>query len=174
MKTAKIIITDEVNCKIQGLELDARKALMKKFEVEVPGARYLPSVRLGRWNGKISYFSLGGSTHINLLEQIIPVIDNYDYDIELEDLRTYRTTFDFQQIKEDTFAHKTWPKGHIMEGQPILFRDYQVTIVNNFLANPQSLQEAATGSGKCLHPNTEIEIEIDENSDFYKFLINKI
>jgi hypothetical protein len=99
MKTAKIIITDEVNCKIQGLELDARKALMKKFEVDVPGARYLPSVRLGRWNGKSSYFSLGGSTHINLLEQIIPVIDNYDYDIELEDLRTYRTTFDVQQIK---------------------------------------------------------------------------
>jgi hypothetical protein len=61
-----------------------------------------------------------------------------------------------------------------MEGKPILFRDYQVSVVNNFLANPQSLQEAATGAGKCLHPNTEIEIEIDENSDFYKFLINKI
>lgn len=150
MKQAKIIITDEVNCKIQGLELDARKALMKKFEVGKPGARYLPSVKLGRWNGKISYFSLGGATHINLLEQIIPIIDRYDYDIELEDLRTYRTTFDFQQIKEDTFAHKTWPKGHVMEGKPIMFRDYQVNIVNNFLANPQSLQEAATGAGKTI------------------------
>jgi superfamily II DNA or RNA helicase len=150
MKTAKIIITDEVNCKIQGLELDARKALMKKFEVEKPGARYLPSVRLGRWNGKISYFSLGGATHINLLEQIVPIIDRYDYDIELEDLRTYRTTFDFQQIKEDTFANKTWPKGHVKEGESIMFRDYQVEIVNTFLANPQSLQEAATGAGKTL------------------------
>lgn len=150
MKTAKIIITDEVNCKVQGLELDARKALMKRFEVEQPGARYLPSVRLGRWNGKVSYFSLGGATHINLLDQIIPIIDHYDYDIELEDLRTYRTTFDFQQIKEDTFAHKTWPKGHVMEGKPILLRDYQVNVVNNFLANPQSLQEAATGAGKTI------------------------
>ena len=150
MKTAKIIITDEVNCKIQGLELDARKALMKKFEVEKPGARYLPSVRLGRWNGKISYFSLGGSTHINLLEQIVPIIDRYDYDIELEDLRTYKTTFQFEQIKEDTFANKTWPKGHVKEGEPILLRDYQVEIVNTFLANPQSLQEAATGAGKTL------------------------
>jgi superfamily II DNA or RNA helicase len=150
MKTAKIIITDEVNCKIQGLELDARKALMKKFEVEKPGARYLPSVRLGRWNGKISYFSLGGSTHINLLEQIVPIIDRYDYDIELEDLRTYKTTFQFEQIKEDTFANKTWPKGHVKEGESIMFRDYQVEIVNTFLANPQSLQEAATGAGKTL------------------------
>jgi superfamily II DNA or RNA helicase len=123
---------------------------MKLFEVEKPGARYLPSVRLGRWNGKISYFSLGGATYINLLEQIIPIIDRYDYDIELEDLRTYKTTFDFQQIKEDTFAHKTWPEGHVMEGHPILLRDYQVNIVNNFLANPQSMQEAATGSGKTI------------------------
>ena len=150
MKTAKIIITDEVNCKIQGLELDARKALMKKFEVEKPGARYLPSVRLGRWNGKISYFSLGGATHINLLDQIIPIIDNFNYDIELEDLRTYKTTFQFEQIKEDTFANKTWPKGHVKEGESIMFRDYQVEIVNTFLANPQSLQEAATGAGKTL------------------------
>ncbi len=150
MKTAKIIITDEVNCKVQGLELDARKALMKKFEVEKPGARYLPSVRLGRWNGKISYFSLGGATHINLLEQIIPIIDNFNYDIELEDLRTYKTTFQFEQIKEDTFAHKTWPKGHVKEGEPIMFRDYQVEIVNTFLSNPQSLQEAATGAGKTI------------------------
>ena len=150
MKTAKIIITDEVNVKIQGLELDARKALMKRFEVEKPGARYLPSVRLGRWNGKISYFSLGGATHINLLDQIIPIIDNFNYDIELEDLRTYKTTFQFEQIKEDTFAHKTWPKGHVKEGESIMFRDYQVEIVNTFLANPQSLQEAATGAGKTL------------------------
>ena len=150
MKTAKIIITDEVNVKIQGLELDARKALMKKFEVEKPGARYLPSVRLGRWNGKISYFSLGGATHINLLDQIIPIIDNFNYDIELEDLRTYKTTFQFEQIKEDTFANKTWPKGHVKEGESIMFRDYQVEIVNTFLANPQSLQEAATGAGKTL------------------------
>jgi superfamily II DNA or RNA helicase len=150
MKTAKIIITDEVNVKIQGLELDARKALMKRFEVEKPGARYLPSVRLGRWNGKISYFSLGGATHINLLDQIIPIIDNFNYDIELEDLRTYKTTFQFEQIKEDTFAHKTWPKGHVKEGEPIMFRDYQLDIVNTFLSNPQSLQEAATGAGKTI------------------------
>jgi superfamily II DNA or RNA helicase len=110
----------------------------------------LPSVRLGRWNGKISYFSLGGATHINLLDQIIPIIDNFNYDIELEDLRTYKTTFQFEQIKEDTFANKTWPKGHVKEGESIMFRDYQVEIVNTFLANPQSLQEAATGAGKTL------------------------
>lgn len=150
MKQATIVITDEVTCKITGLELDVRRLLFKKFEVEKPGARYLPSVKLGRWNGKVSYFTLSGSTYISLLDQIIPIIDQYDYDIELDDRRSYTTTFSFDKVDENTFSHKTWPVGHVMEGKPILLRDYQVNIINNFLSNPQSITEAATGSGKTI------------------------
>jgi superfamily II DNA or RNA helicase len=150
MSKCKIIIKDEVNVKIEGLELDARRALMKKFEFEIPGARYLPAVRLGRWNGKISYFSLAGSSYINLLDRIIPVLEQYGYDIELEDLRNYTTNFNFTQITTDSFADRTWPAGHPVAGQPISLRDYQVEIVNNFLANPQCLQEIATGAGKTI------------------------
>ena len=150
MKQCKIIVKDEVNVKIEGLELAERKALMKMFEYEVPGARYLPAVRLGRWNGKVSYFSLAGSTYINLLEEILPVLDRAGYDIELDDTRNYTTTFEFAEVSESTFAHKNWPKGHPKEGTPVELRDYQISIVNNFLKNPQSLQEIATGAGKTL------------------------
>jgi superfamily II DNA or RNA helicase len=150
MRSCKLIIKDEVNVKIEGLELAERKALMKKFEYEKPGARYLPSVRLGRWNGKISFFSLGGSSYVNLLPEILPVLDMAGYDIELEDLREYSTTFTFNPIKEDSFSNSTWPKGHPKEGEPVMFRDYQVKIINDFLANPQALQEVATGAGKTL------------------------
>jgi superfamily II DNA or RNA helicase len=150
MKQCKIIVKDEVNVKIEGLELSERKALMKMFEYEIPGARYLPAVRLGRWNGKVSYFSLAGSTYINLLPEILPYLDNAGYDIELDDLRDYTTTFTFDKVSEDTFKNKNWPKGHPKEGQPVELRDYQIEIVNNFLENPQSLQEIATGAGKTL------------------------
>jgi superfamily II DNA or RNA helicase len=150
MRSCKLIIKDEVNVKIEGLELAERKALMKKFEYEKPGARYLPSVRLGRWNGKISFFSLGGSSYVNLLPEILPVLDMAGYDIELVDLREYSTTFTFNPIKEDSFSNSTWPKGHPKEGEPVMFRDYQVKIINDFLANPQALQEVATGAGKTL------------------------
>ena len=149
-KKCIIQIADEVNIKIQGLELGERKALMKLFSFEVPGARYLPSVRLGRWDGKVSFFSLGGSSYINLLEEIIPVIDRAGYDIEVEDTRDYLTSFTFDMVKEDTYSSTLWPKGHPVEGTPIMLRDYQVEIVNNFLANPQCLQEIATGAGKTL------------------------
>ena len=150
MNSCKLIIKDEVNVKLEGLELGDRKTLMKMFEYEKPRARYLPSVRLGRWNGKISYFSLGGSTYVNLLPEILPLLDQAGYDIELEDQRTYSTTFNFTQVTEDTFSAYTWPKGHPQQGKPIQLRDYQVEVINNFLSNPQSIQEVATGAGKTI------------------------
>ena len=150
MRTATIIIRDEVNIKIEGLELDARRALVTAFKYDVPYARYLPAVRLGRWDGKVSYFQLGGSTYVNLLPEIIPILEKFNYDIELDDQREYSTTFDFKQVTEDSYSHIAWPTGHPAAGEPMKLRDYQVEIINNFLANPQCLQEVATGAGKTV------------------------
>jgi len=147
---AKLLIKDEVNVSIKGLELDARRRLLNMFKYEVPYARYLPAVRLGRWDGKVSYFQLGGSTYINLLPQILPVLEEMKYQIDLDDQREYKTKFEFDEVSADTFANKTWPKGHPVAGEKIILRDYQVEIVNNFLTNPQSMQEIATGAGKTL------------------------
>ena len=150
MRTATIIIRDEVNIKIEGLELDTRRALVNAFKYDVPGARYLPAVRLGRWDGKVSYFQLGGSTYVNLLPEIIPILEKFNYDIDLDDQRDYSTTFEFERVTETTFSHIMWGPGHPIEGQPIVLRDYQVEIINNFLENPQSIQEIATGAGKTI------------------------
>ena len=150
MTVAKLIIRDEVNVKIEGLDLGERKKLVDKFKYEIPGAKYQPAVRLGRWDGKVAFFNLGGTTYINLLPDIIPYLVERGYDVEIEDTREYTTTFEFDKIKEDSFSHISWPKGHPKVGEPITMRDYQVDIVNNFLTNPQSLQEIATGAGKTL------------------------
>jgi superfamily II DNA or RNA helicase len=147
---ARLIIRDEVNIKIEGLDLTTRKNLVTKFKYEIPGARYLPAVRLGRWDGKVPFFNLGGSTYINLLPEILPYLEEHGYDIEVEDTREYSTQFSFEQIAEDSFANIAWPKGHPRAGEPIMLRDYQVEILNNFLTNPQSVQEIATGAGKTI------------------------
>jgi superfamily II DNA or RNA helicase len=120
------------------------------FKYDVPGARYQPAVRLGRWDGKVSFFQLSGATYINLLPQILPVLEERGIDIEMEDCRTYSTTFNFKQVTEDTFGDYTWPKGHPKAGEPIELRDYQVKVINDFLANPQCIQEVATGAGKTI------------------------
>jgi superfamily II DNA or RNA helicase len=150
MKQALIVVRDEVNVKIEGLELDMRRRLMNQFKYEVPYARYLPAVRLGRWDGKVAYFQMGGSTYVNLLPEIIPVLEQYDYDIELDDRREYRTSFEFVTATENTFSDRTWPAGHPEAGRPIVLRDYQLDIINSFLENPQSIQEVATGAGKTI------------------------
>ncbi len=150
MKQATIIIRDEVNIKIEGLDLDVRKALVNAFKYENPAARYMPAVRLGRWDGKIAYFQLGGSTYTNLLPEILPILERFDYDVELDDQRTYSNTFEFDAISENTFSDRTWPVGHPIAGQPIELRDYQVELINNFLTNPQCVQEVATGAGKTI------------------------
>jgi superfamily II DNA or RNA helicase len=150
MAIAKLVITDEVNVKILGLDLDMRKKLVKKFKYEIPGARYTPAVKLGRWDGCKQFCALGGSTYINLLPEILPMLDEACYDIELEDLREYRHDFTFTPVTETSYAHKAWPKGHPIEGQPIMLRDYQVEAINLFLGDNQSIQCLATGAGKTI------------------------
>ena len=150
MKPAILHVKDEVNCKIEGLDLDTRKKLSNMFKYEIPYARYLPAVKLGRWDGKKAFFQLGGSTYINLLPDILPVLVERGYDVTLNDLREYETDFVLEPVHEDSFADTLWPEGHPVAGTPIKLRDYQVETINEFLKNPQSLQEIATGAGKTL------------------------
>jgi superfamily II DNA or RNA helicase len=150
MTTARIIIKDETNCKIENLDLNTRKKLVGKFKYEIPGARFTPACKLGRWDGCKTFAQLGGSTYINLLGEILPMLDSAGYDVTLEDLREYNTTFEFDAVHEKSYAHKAWPKGHEHEGEPIMLRDYQVEAINTFLENTQSIQCLATGSGKTI------------------------
>jgi len=81
MTTCTILIKDEVNCKLQNLDLTTRQKLVKKFKYQVPHARHLPAFKLGRWDGCVAFFQLGGSTYINMLDEIIPILINEVYDI---------------------------------------------------------------------------------------------
>jgi superfamily II DNA or RNA helicase len=150
MASCKIVIHDEVNCKVEGLDPDVRRRLVAKFKYEVPYARYLPAVKLGRWDGKVAYFQLSGTTYVNLLPDIIEWLTERNYAIDLDDQRPPAPNFEFTSVEENTYSHNLWPKGHPAEGKPIILRDYQVEIINNFLANPQCLQEVATGAGKTI------------------------
>lgn len=147
---ATLIIKDETNVKITGLDISLRKKLVNKFKFVLPYARHMPAWKLGRWDGTIAFFQMGGSTFINLLPEILPVIMDAGYEIELDDKRTYRTDYTFEHINKDSFSHVLWPKDHRLEGQPIVFQEHQVDAVNNFFDNTQSLQEIATGAGKTV------------------------
>ena len=149
MASCKLVIRDEVNVKFEGLDLSMRKHLVNKFKYEIPYARYLPAYKLGRWDGTVSFFGLGGTTYVSMLEEVLVELDNKGIYVEVQDLRE-PTQLKFNHIQEDYWGDTCWPKGHPAEGQPIRLRDYQVEVINNFLSNPQSLQEVATGAGKTI------------------------
>ena len=150
--TVKLIIRDEVNIKFDGLSLDARKKLANTFKYEDPTARYRPAYKLGRWDGKVSMFGLGGNGYLSQLEKCLSILSDMNVSIdELEDLRTNKQ-ISFEPVTETYWADqgKVWPKGHQQAGQPIMLRDYQVDAINMFLTNTQALQEIATGAGKTI------------------------
>ena len=149
MSSCKIIIKDEVNVKIDNLDLDTRKALVKKFKYEDPTARFRPSYKLGRWDGAISFFGLGGTTYLSMLGPVVEYLESKYYYMEVEFHRT-GPALEFPEISEDFWGDATWPVGHRFAGEKIRLREDQVEVINKFLENPQCIQEIATGFGKTI------------------------
>ena len=145
----KIILKDEVNCKVDGLDLQTRRKCEQKLKFFLPYARHVPAYKLGRWDGCVGFFTMGGNTFVNALSHIIPILQESKYDFEVEDNRN-KWDLKFNEITEDHFADRVWPEKHPAAGKPVILRDYQVDIVNKFITNTQSIQEIATGAGKTL------------------------
>ena len=157
MKSCRIVIKDEVNVKIENLDLDTRKSLVKKFKYFDQKARYLPAYKLGRWDGCTSFFGLGGTTYMSILPEVIEELLRQGYDPLLDDLRDSEP-LNFTKISEDFWGDQTWPEGHRFAGEKIRLRDDQVEVVNKFLENPQCIQEIATGFGKTITTATLAKI----------------
>ena len=150
--SCKLIIEDEVNIKLEGLDVDVRRKLANALKFEVPYARYMPQYKLGRWDGKVAFFGIGGTGYVNHLDVVVEVLTKNNVKIvDIED-RRHPVDLNFGEVTENYWKDQgvCWPKGHPAEGEPIVLRDYQVEAINNFLKNPQSLQQIATGAGKTI------------------------
>jgi len=152
MASCKLIIEDEVNIKLEGLEVDVRRKVANALKFEVPYAKYMPQYKLGRWDGKVAFFGIGGTGYVNHLDTIVEVLTKNNVQIVDIDDRRHPVQFNFPEVTQDYWREQgvKWPKGHPAEGEDIVLRDYQVEAINNFIKNPQSLQQIATGAGKTI------------------------
>ena len=152
MASCKLIIEDEVNIKIEGLDVDVRRQLANALKFEVPYAKHMPQYKLGRWDGKVAFFGIGGSGYVNHLDVVQRVLIKNNIEIaDIDDRRTH-ISLNFKPVTENYWKDQgvVWPEGHPAEGEDIILRDYQVDAINTFLDNPQSLQQIATGAGKTI------------------------
>ena len=158
MPSCKLIIQDEVNLKVEGLPVEIRRKLANTFKYEDPTARYRPAYKLGRWDGAITLFGLGGNGYLSQLPKILEVLEKSG--VEITDIVDNRAAINLQfpKVEADFWGDQCWPVGHRFAGQPIRLREDQVEVVNKFLENPQCLQEIATGFGKTITTATLAKI----------------
>lgn len=149
MKNCIINIKDEVNIRLEGLDPATRRKCSNKLKFFLPHAYHMPAYKLGRWDGTVRFCDVGGRTFLNLLDDILPIIMQEGYDVQINDTREKHDLV-FDKVTDDYWGDAVWPAGHIAEGQNIRLRDYQVDIVNKFIEHPQCLQEVATGAGKTI------------------------
>ena len=152
MTSCRIVIQDEVNVKVENLPVENRRKIANKLKFQVPYARYLPQYKLGRWDGNVAFFGIGGTGYVNHLDTIVNSL--VEQGVEISEIVDNREKHDlsFSAITQDYWKDQgtVWPEGHQLAGEPIVLRDYQVETVNSFLNNPQALQEVATGAGKTI------------------------
>ncbi len=149
MKECTLVIRDSVNVKFEGLDPFTRRKISEALKFFVPYARHMPAFKMGRWDGKVGFATVGGGTYLNLVERVLPFVIAEGYDVKIDDRREVHD-FVFPEISEELFAHKVWPVGHPIAGEPIMLRDYQVEAIKNYVANLGSIQSISTGAGKTL------------------------
>jgi superfamily II DNA or RNA helicase len=150
MSITKLVIQDEVNIRFLDLDVVTRRKMVKSLEFMLPYARHTPAYKLGRWDGKMSFCDIGARSYLNLLDILLPIVQNNGYEVEIEDLRDSAQTFEFEEVAEDSYSHIKWPTGHTMAGQPIMIKEHQLDVLNSYLNNITGINIAPTGSGKTL------------------------
>lgn len=141
MKKAYITVKDEVYCQISGLEPHDHKVLEDKFAVMVEGAFFMPLYKLGRWDGKVRFFDKTGKIYFRLLDEVMPYLDTWGYDVEVRDLRRAVDVVSLR-VDEEWFLRK--PE-HTLG---VRLRPYQIEAVNKAIEATSGFVLAATGSGK--------------------------
>ena len=133
----KIYVKDEVWAVISGLIPEHVNVLWNEFGPEIPGARFMPLVVMGRWDGRIRFFEKTGKTYVRLLSKIIPYLELWGYEIEIEDDRVYFPS-------PEAITALPFPN------QNIQLRPYQVQSVNLAIDANGGFIIAGTGAGKSL------------------------
>jgi hypothetical protein len=150
MAKTRLEIIDEVNIRFHDLSPECRRKMVTSLEFMLPYARHTPAFKLGRWSGKMSFCDIGGRSYLNLLDILLPIVQNAGYEVEIDDKRQASEEFEFEEVTEDSYSHICWPEGHPIAGQPIMLKDHQTEVINSYLNNITGVNIAPTGSGKTL------------------------
>lgn len=156
-KVCHLTVKDEVWCYFTGLDAPHVDFLFKEFGIFVDGYFFMPLYKLGRWDGKIHFFEKTGKTYVRLLDQILPHIEKWGYDVNLVDNRPIikSPTVPGQLVEFDPNGICTKAQGtdimglvEIKPGVIFNLRPYQLECVKRAVDAGSGFIIAGTGAGK--------------------------
>tara|TARA_R110002074_G_scaffold7751_8_gene32755 strand:- start:9062 stop:10495 length:1434 start_codon:yes stop_codon:yes gene_type:complete len=111
------------------------------FTFDVPGAKFMPAVRKGHWDGKIRLFnSVTRTIYAGLTNYIVDFCHAREYSVEVDKKLTTRVIFEDSEV--DDLA-----KSIQLTLEP---RDYQKNAIAHAVRNRRCLLLSPTASGKSL------------------------
>jgi superfamily II DNA or RNA helicase len=135
-----IVIDDEVNARVAGLSSADLNSLYETFGIYVEGYRWMPKFQLGVWDGKVRYIDKRGQTYTKLLQEIVPYLVSWNYEIDIKDNRLLVPLISDNNLIDENYFQEFG----------ITLRPYQVNIVNKLLQEGSGFCIAGTGAGKTL------------------------
>ena len=132
---------NETFLKIDSEDRGALHELSNFFTFEVPGAKFMPSVKRRQWDGKIRLLNSRNNTmYVGLLPYIRTFCDERDYDIQFDPSLELQEEFSFHEAVE--FSNEI--------NLPFEPRKYQLEAFTHCVRNNRSMILSPTGSGKSL------------------------
>lgn len=143
MSLLTVVIHNEIECEFSGLAHEHARFLSDSYAIFAANYFFNPKYKLGAWDGKIRFFTTGGNTFVYLLEEILPTMKKLGYKIKLVDHRSNANFLQPAHVKADRFSH-------VLDkfGDPIMFRDYQLRLINGLIDQGFGVGIAATSAGK--------------------------
>jgi superfamily II DNA or RNA helicase len=96
----------------------------------------MPAYQLRRWDGKLRFFEKNGKTYTKILDEILPYICSWGYEVDLIDKRMPAPVIT-DRVDENFFGLEHFK-----------LRPYQVDVVNSLLEEGSGFAICATGAGK--------------------------
>ena len=138
-------------------DTDIALELSEAFKFQVQGFRFMPSYKMGKFDGYIRLFNVGSRTiGSGLLLKVINFCTNRDYSYEVIENPHYVQSL---ITKDEVISYMDSLNLHA-RGELLEIRDYQVNGVYTALKEQKCVLLSCTG---CMCPSTEIEVALTED-----------
>ena len=132
----KLYILDEVNVAFEGLSERHVNRIIKDTKLMIKGAHMLPAFKMKLIDGKESNFHDNGHTYFFMLDKVLPMVERFGYEIEVEDFRETLTSTP-KKIDVDYISYT---------GMTLYY--YQMDAANAIVEHERGIFEIPTSGGK--------------------------